>query len=115
MLSPTAIFSSSPLALSLQGGVDVGIGINDLGQGEDVLGAAEGVTGMGVAQFDHGADVAGSDLIDRFAVLPVQAENLSEALIGLARAVEEVHAGFDRARNRPGKTTFRPHGPRSGS
>ena len=78
--------------------MNVGLGINHLGQGHGLFRVAQRVAGVRVPEFHGRGDVAGAEGVDRLAGLAVEQINLSDALIHLAIAVIQVHAGG----NRPG-------------
>ena len=62
-----------------------------------MFGVAKRVAGVRVLELDHRADVAGAERADRLARLAVEQVNLPDALVDLAVAVEQIHAGGDRA------------------
>ena len=84
-----------PLGSEFESDVDVRRGVFDLGQGDDAFGAAKGVAGMGVLEFDGGADVARAQFAGGGAILAVEHKDLPHALGAFAIGIVEVHAAVD--------------------
>ena len=91
------------LGFEAESGVDIGFGVADFGEGDGVFGVAEGIAGVGVLEFDGGADIAGVEGFGADAVLAIEGVDLAEAFGDLAVAIVEILADVDRARIEPEK------------
>ena len=84
--------------IQFERGMNVGFGINHLGQRHDQSRAAKRVTGMGVLQFDDRPDVAGVKAVDRRPVFPVKNVNLADLFGDPSVAIVKFHSDFHGAR-----------------
>ena len=80
------IFSSSPLAFGSIAKLITGLGKTERRDVDRLVGAEQHVAGGRLLQLGHGADVALAELVRLLVVLPLEDQQLADALLVLACA-----------------------------